>query len=349
MGNVSGRDLGMCIAPAYTEPSSSPDNVNVSSEMAGACEAPTEEETSMVADELVCAESSRKVAVPGLATSAPVPPKPPSAAASPPSSVCEALDASLVSAGFSSTPRAARTIEAAGRIIEKAGLEISYSSEAMVIALAQQKSEAPQTLQLSPEQQQAVGRATRMLKTLVGIEVQLGPLSNSQKGDALGAQIGAVNEVSEGDFAGLQAGVFNSVEGDMNGVQVGPMNQQLAGVVSGVQVGLQNWSDGTHGLQLGALNISQRGVNGVQVGIASLSEGGQQEHGDVDGAQVNLVTSVADEVRGLQLSLLVNATNTLSGVQVGALNHADVRPDQDCLSDMLWGYFPILNICVPAE
>lgn len=81
--------------------------------------------------------------------------------------------------------------------------------------------------------------------------IQLAGILNRCRGDYVGCEFAAVNDVSK-EMVGLQVGLFN-----------------WASVLSGVQLGLVNMIGAGSGLQIGLVN-SARELDGLQIGIVNV-------------------------------------------------------------------------------
>lgn len=82
-------------------------------------------------------------------------------------------------------------------------------------------------------------------------------LCNIAREIATGAQLGAACSHSDGDFRGLQTGLFNNVGGRLSGVQLGVANATETG--AGFQLGVINRAASMQGLQFGLLNFNSNG------------------------------------------------------------------------------------------
>lgn len=152
-------------------------------------------------------------------------------------------------------------------------------------------------------------------------------------------------EVSGGEFCGIQASVFSWTTSDAGGIQVGalanvvqrsfcglqvsPFNLVFAEPTCGVQVGgLFNYNVAFEGVQFGGLlNWETSNFAGWQVGgLANIvkedgvgfSVGGLNLMNRYVGFELGCV-NLAEECVGLQLGLF-NGANKLTGVQIGLLN-----------------------------
>ncbi|MBO7298649.1 MAG: hypothetical protein J6V41_02420 [Kiritimatiellae bacterium] len=97
--------------------------------------------------------------------------------------------------------------------------------------------------------------------------VQWGFIQNRVGGNMTGWQSSFINLV-DGDFCGLQTGLYNCVEGKMTGVQWGWVNQACKDA-SGLQMGLVNLTDGKiSGVQWGFYNQT-KDLYGVQIGLVN--------------------------------------------------------------------------------
>ena len=93
---------------------------------------------------------------------------------------------------------------------------------------------------------------------------------------------GLFNDCGMSDSAFTLAGVFNHASWDFTGLQIAAGMNYVEGVMTGVQVSIYNRTPRLSGLQVGAVNVIEKGV-GMQVGV-------------------------------------INSADVLRGVQIGAIN-----------------------------
>ena len=150
--------------------------------------------------------------------------------------------------------------------------------------------------------------------------------------DVYGLDAG-VGEMTEGEFAGIQAsgfnwssrsvyavqfgGVANVVHGSFYGVQLGSVNLVFAEPFYGVQVGaIYNGNVSLGGIQLGTVNVDSSYFGGLQAGVLA-----NVVKEDAEGLSVAVVNFM-NRFTGLELGF-VNAAEECTGVQIGAFNAAD--------------------------
>lgn len=80
---------------------------------------------------------------------------------------------------------------------------------------------------------------------------------NSTTGKQVGVQYGFVNLV-DGGFLGLEAGFVNVTDSQFEGLQWGFVNYHK-GKVSGLQLGFVNYARSMKGIQIGLINIINKG------------------------------------------------------------------------------------------
>ena len=96
-------------------------------------------------------------------------------------------------------------------------------------------------------------------------------LVNRARGSVLGMQWGVANW-GESSLTGLQASPFvNYLEGDAVGAQVGAVNIEKAG--TGLQFGAVNYAPRIEGLQFGFVNITDQ-LKGLQLGLVNVARNG---------------------------------------------------------------------------
>lgn len=111
-------------------------------------------------------------------------------------------------------------------------------------------------------------------------------------------QVGTMTYAGK-DFRGLsQVGLVNFVKGELFGAQIGALGNYVRG-------------EGGHGLQVGSVNATRRGMEGMQIGLVNV--------GSIDGAQVGVYNS-GDAVTGAQVGGF-NKARKVTGVQVGVVNY----------------------------
>lgn len=136
--------------------------------------------------------------------------------------------------------------------------------------------------------------------------------ANWVEGDVVGAQIGAVANVSRGNTTGFQtAAIVNYDHGVFTGCQLGLVNYD--GTFNGVQLGGLNWDKGAcYGLQLGAGNIAVSEFHGWSVGLVNYTE-------RMSGLQFGVINVAGETGSGVQIGCF-NGAPKFSGVQIGLLN-----------------------------
>lgn len=141
--------------------------------------------------------------------------------------------------------------------------------------------------------------------------------------DAAGLQLGFLGNYVAVDFAGLQAGVYNSVRGATCGAEFGVLS--FSNELEGLQAGVYGRAAEFDGLQANLLNVAGSG-NGLQIGALNASgarfgrfESAEAYLGDFNGAQIGVVNKAAS-VHGVQIGV-VNCAAELRGLQIGILNY----------------------------
>lgn len=148
----------------------------------------------------------------------------------------------------------------------------------------------------------------RSREEMRGLQTTLG--FNHAMGGSSGAQIGAIANLSDGRYRGLQLSYGGNLAASLRGAQVSAVN--AANRISGLQLGLVNASRNATGAQAGLVNAAVR-EQGVQAGLMNAAKAGQ-------GMQAGLMNA-AGNFRGAQLGLL-NAAYKVSGLQLGLVNYA---------------------------
>ena len=167
--------------------------------------------------------------------------------------------------------------------------------------------------------------------------------------DVFGIDAGVVG-LNNGDLGGVQAGVFNWSSMDVYGIQLGALANVVNGTFDGIQFGtfnlvftepacgiqvggVLNYDVALKGVQFAAINWESTYFSGWQIGglanvvkedCAGFSAGGLNYMNRFAGFQLGGV-NLAEECVGLQLGLF-NGANKLVGVQIGLLNLVGVDP-----------------------
>lgn len=145
--------------------------------------------------------------------------------------------------------------------------------------------------------------------------VEIAGLFNLDKSDVRFIQLAGLFNVVGGSVSGVQIGqAFNQVLTNVSGVQLAGAFNNVEGSLSGVglTVGL-NHSNGLNGVQMAALNISEKNAKGSQIGLVNISTQ------KFNGIQLGGLFNYAKDFKGIQIGL-INTSDFSTGASIGLIN-----------------------------